>query len=69
MKSITIADYSDLPPEIRVHVAAIEDLIGDVDGKTIAIPTDDDHFLDDGTVDADAAVLGLNGLIAALRPR
>lgn len=52
-------DWRDLPPEVKVHLDALEQFVGDVDGKTI--------IEDDGTIDAEDAVKAVNGLVAIFR--
>jgi hypothetical protein len=63
----TFIDWRDLPPPIKAHLDALEEFIGQVDGKTLATQTTDDKFIDDGTVDAEDAVKAVNGLVVALR--
>lgn len=63
----TFSEYADLPEDARDHLAVLEDFISDLDGKTIATPTGDNHFLDEGTIDAEDAVKAFNGIVAYLR--
>jgi hypothetical protein len=58
----TFSDWSTLPVNVKASLDALEQFVGDVDGKEI----------DDGTVDADDAVRAVNALaaeIARLRAR
>ena len=64
---MTFISWDDLPPEVRVHFDELEDFIGDLDGKTVGTPTDDDTFIDEGTVDAEDAVKAVNGIIEFVR--
>lgn len=52
----TFADWSALPNDCRDRFVALEDFIGDLDGREI----------EDGTVDADDAVKALNWLALEL---
>lgn len=49
------SDWHTMPDSIKAHLDAIEDFVGDVDGRTTA---------DDATIDAEDAVKAVNGLIA-----
>jgi len=60
-------DWRDMPPNIKAHLDALEQFVGDVDGKTLAIPTDGNTFIDDGTVDAEDAVKAVNALVEEIR--
>lgn len=64
---MALADYRDLPGDTRKHLAALEEYIGDTDGKECAIQTGQDTWIDDGVIDASDAVKAFNGLVAALR--
>jgi hypothetical protein len=58
----TFSDWSTLPVNVKASLDALEQFVGDVDGKEI----------DDGTVDADDTVKAVNTLaaeIARLRAR
>ena len=61
------APWDDLPPKIRAYLDTIEGFVGDVDGKTIATPSDDNSFIDDGIVEADGAVKATNSLVNEIR--
>ena len=65
----TLDNYSDLPLVIRNHFAALELFIGDMDGKSIVTFADNNTFFDDGTVDAEEAVIAFNGLVAIFRSK
>lgn len=58
-------DWRDLPEPTRRHLDALEQFIGDVDGRDIGT-IHDDHFTDDGTVDAGDAVIAINGLVTTI---
>ena len=62
-----LAGYRDLPDEIKVHLTALEEFIGDVDGKECVIQTSDNTCIDDGTIDAEDAVKAFNGIVSYLR--
>lgn len=62
----TFLDWRDLPEPIRQHLDALEQFIGDVEGKDIGT-CHDDHFIEDGTVDASDAVKAVNGLIVTVQ--
>lgn len=66
MSMTTFADYKDLPAAARLHLEQLEEFIGDMDGKTIGTPTNENTFIDDGTVDSEDAVKAFNGLVALL---
>ena len=59
----TIKNYVGKDVALANAFRDLEIFIGDIDGKTIGMPTTDDTFIDDGTVDADSAVRALNLLI------
>ena len=54
-----LSNYADLPDAVKVHLLALEDFIGDVDGKDT----------DEGTIDAEDAAKAFNGIVAYLRLR
>lgn len=63
----TFVDYKGLSPDVQAHLIALEDFIGDVDGKeTVLWHTGRETCVDDGTIDAEDAVKAFNGLVAAL---
>lgn len=62
----TFDPYDHLPNPLRFSLGVLEDFIGSLDGKTIATPTNDEGFIDDGTVDAEDAVKAFNAIVAAL---
>ena len=62
-----LATWNDLPPKVRAYLDAVEGFVCDVDGKTIATPTDGNTFIDDGVIDADDAVKAVNGLANEIR--
>jgi hypothetical protein len=55
-------DGGPLRPELQV----LEDFIAEVDGKDCVIPSGDNTFVDDGTIDAEDAVRAFNTAAAAL---
>lgn len=64
----TFATYDHLPAPIREAFAELEDMLGDLDGKTIATPADENTFIDEGTIVMDDAVKAFNTLVSALSP-
>lgn len=68
--SAQFATYADLSDEAKAALKPIRDLIENVDGKDLTQwhgEGDEMRGLDEGTVDADEAVVGFNQLIALLR--
>jgi hypothetical protein len=65
----TFNAYSDLPEPVRKHLSALEDFIGDCDGKDTVLWNSDppDTCVDDGSIDATEAVHAFNEIVAALR--
>lgn len=55
-----------LPEHLRSHFVELQNFVGDIDGKTIAIPVDENTFIDDGTVDTEDAVKAINSLVEAI---
>lgn len=66
----TLDRYTDLPSAAQKHLAALEEFIGDVDGKDLTQWSGEGEGmtgLDLGTIDAGPAVVAFNGLVALLR--
>jgi hypothetical protein len=64
----TLDRYDDLPAEIKKHLFDLEFFIACTDGKDTVLQCDDsDHFIDDGTIDAEDAVKAFNALVKYLR--
>lgn len=62
-----LAKYEDLSPAVAEHLSTLEDLICDLDGKTLAMSTGEDTFSDEGTIVADDYVAAFNGIAAWCR--
>lgn len=60
-------DFRDLPDAVKKHLGVFEDMIGDLDGKTLAMMTGDSTFIDDGTIVAGDYVEAFNGIVTAHR--
>lgn len=65
----TIKTYQGPSIGVSQCLVTLEGFIGDVDGKTIATPAEDDKFADEGTVDAADAVTAINALIWEMERR
>lgn len=64
------ATYADLPERAKAALKPIRELIQNVDGMDLTRWNEQDGKttgIDEGTVDADEAVVGFNELIALLR--
>lgn len=62
--------YADLSAEAKAYLKPIHDLINNVDGMDLTRWNEHDGKttgVDEGTCDADEAVVGFNGLIKLLR--
>lgn len=64
---ITFVRYEDLSNATKVHLDKVRDFISDVDGKTIATECGENEFIDEGTIDADDAVIAFNAIVALSR--
>lgn len=71
MTDKTLTNYADLPPAMAKHLAALEDLICDLDGKTLCSDATGDNgehlFADEGTIVSDDYVEHFNGIVASAR--
>lgn len=71
MTDKTLTDYRDLPQAMKEHLSALEDLISDLDGKTLCTEGTDEGdnrvFYDEGVVVADDYVEHFNGIVTAFR--
>lgn len=65
----TIKTYQGPSIGVSQCLVTLEGFIGDVDGKTIATPADEDTFIDDGTIDSSEAVTAINALIWEMERR
>lgn len=61
-----MAAYNHLPEPVKSALNELEQFISEMDGKTVGQPTDNECFIDDGTVDAESAVDAFNTIVAAL---
>lgn len=59
--------YQDLPEGLRKHLASLENLIGDLDGKTICTAASESTFIDEGVIVLDDHVEAFNGIVAEHR--
>lgn len=59
----TIKTYIGTDTALANAFRDLEIFIGDMDGKTIGTPTDEDTLIDEGTVDASDAVRAINIII------
>lgn len=55
--STTFADYSGLPDEVKKHLLDLECFLGDIDCLETV----------DGTLDAEAAAIAFNGVVAFIK--
>lgn len=62
----TFAKYDALPEQYHTALNALEIFIGDCDGMDTVIATDEHTCFDDGTIDAEDAVVAFNEIVAAL---
>lgn len=60
------ASYDHLPEPLQGALREIEQLIYEVDGKTLASPTSDGCFIDNGIVVAEDISESFNVIVAAL---
>jgi hypothetical protein len=67
--SSTFDDYSFLKPfpELFTAVADLEEFIGDMDGKMMCSESSESTVIDEGTVDAEHAVVAFNKIMNILR--
>lgn len=61
-----LAAYDHLPEPLKSALNELEQFISEMDGKTVGQLTLNECFIDEGTVDADSAVVAFNTIVAAL---
>lgn len=69
LETETIKTYQGSSVGVSQCLVTLEGFIGDLDGKTIATPFEDEQFIDEGTVDAAEAVTAINALIWEIEKR
>ena len=67
--SSTFDDYSFLKPspELFAAVADLAEFIGDMDGKMMCFESSESTVIDEGTVDAEYAVVAFNKIMNVLK--